>query len=127
MTLEPVVTSEPVVNSEDVVTSKPVVTLEGVNKTYHAGIIDTHAAFDVNLTINKGEFTSIVGPSGSGKTTLINLIGGLDTADNGTIFVEDREITAVSERELSEIRLWKIGFIFQAYNLIPVLTALENV
>jgi len=76
----------------------------------------------VNLTISAGEFTAIVGPSGSGKTTLLNLIGGLDAPTSGSIFVEGRDISLLKEREITAFRLHHIGFVFQAYNLIPVLT-----
>jgi putative ABC transport system ATP-binding protein len=81
----------------------------------------------VTLAVEKGELTALVGPSGSGKTTLINLIGGLDRADCGVIVLGGRKLTVLSQRDLADIRLRRIGFVFQAYNLIPVLTALENV
>ncbi|MFQ6033459.1 MAG: ABC transporter ATP-binding protein, partial [Candidatus Bipolaricaulia bacterium] len=81
----------------------------------------------IDLTIGEGEFLAIAGPSGSGKTTLLNLIGGLDRPTAGRVFLEGEEITALSRSRLAELRLRKIGFVFQAYNLIPTLTALENV
>ncbi len=81
----------------------------------------------VNLKIEKGEFTSIVGPSGSGKTTLLNLLGGIDRPTKGKVFLDGEEISSLPEKKLAEIRLRKIGFVFQSYNLIPVLTAFENV
>lgn len=85
------------------------------------------AVNDVNLKIESGEFTAIVGPSGSGKTTLLNLIGGLDTPTSGKIFIDSKDISNLSQKEMTEFRLHNIGFVFQAYNLIPVLTAKENV
>ena len=81
----------------------------------------------VSLSIEKGEFTAIVGPSGSGKTTLLNIIGGLDDATSGNVIVNGTDITKLSRRELTDFRLRHIGFVFQAYNLIPVLSAKENV
>jgi putative ABC transport system ATP-binding protein len=98
-----------------------------VNKTYRQGEIEVHALKDISLRISKGEFTAIAGPSGSGKTTLLNLVGGLDTSDNGSIMVAGQEIDNMSPSRLAELRLRKIGFVFQAYNLIPVLSAAENV
>ena len=88
---------------------------------------EVRAVDNVTLNIVEGEFTAIVGPSGSGKTTLLNLIGGLDAPTRGQIRVGGRDISALTEREMTEFRLHHIGFIFQAYNLIPVLTAKENV
>jgi len=81
----------------------------------------------VTLDISEGEFTAIVGPSGSGKTTLLNLIGGLDTPTSGSLYVDGKDISLLKEREMTAFRLHHIGFVFQAYNLIPVLTAKENV
>ncbi|MCL2290283.1 MAG: ABC transporter ATP-binding protein [Bacteroidetes bacterium] len=81
----------------------------------------------VSLNISAGEFTTIVGPSGSGKTTLLNLIGGLDTPTSGSLHVDGKDISLLTEREMTTFRLHHIGFVFQAYNLIPVLTAKENV
>lgn len=105
----------------------PILTLENVKKTYRVKKIETPALRGVNLKVEKGEFTAVVGPSGSGKTTLINVIGGLDVPDEGQIILKDRKITDLSQKELSDIRLKHLGFVFQAYNLIPVLTAMENV
>jgi putative ABC transport system ATP-binding protein len=81
----------------------------------------------VSLNISAGEFTAIVGPSGSGKTTLLNLIGGLDAPTSGSLYVDGKDISLLKEREMTAFRLHHIGFVFQAYNLIPVLTAKENV
>lgn len=91
------------------------------------GSIQTPALQGVDLVIEKGEFTVIAGPSGSGKTSLLNLLGALDTPTSGSIFYEDSDITKIALSELSGFRLRKIGFVFQAYNLINTLTALENV
>ena len=88
---------------------------------------EVRAVDGITLCIAEGEFTAIVGPSGSGKTTLLNLIGGLDKADSGSLYVNGKDISGLSEKEMTAFRLHHIGFIFQAYNLIPVLTAKENV
>ena len=88
---------------------------------------EVRAVDGVTLDISAGEFTAIVGPSGSGKTTLLNLIGGLDAPTSGNIYVEGKDISLLKEREMTAFRLHHIGFVFQAYNLIPVLTAKENV
>ena len=101
--------------------------IENVKKTYLTGSVETPALRGLDLTIERGEFTAIVGPSGSGKTTLMNMIGGLDVPDGGTISLNGDVLTKQGQTALSDIRLWHIGFVFQAYNLIPVLTALENV
>jgi putative ABC transport system ATP-binding protein len=88
---------------------------------------EVRALTDINLTFEKGEFTTLSGESGSGKTTLLNIIGGLDSATSGEIYFEDEEITAYSEEKMAKLRLHDIGFIFQAYNLIHVLTVRENI
>lgn len=100
---------------------------ENLSKIYLAGRVETAALKDVSIAINEGEFTSLVGPSGSGKTTLLNLIGGLDRPTSGEAFIGHMKITAMKKGELSDLRLKHIGFIFQEFNLIPVLSALENV
>lgn len=104
-----------------------VIVINNLVKIYESNAMQVTAIDHVNLTIEDGEFTAIVGPSGSGKTTLLNLIGGLDTPNQGQIIVEDVDITAMSPKQLIEFRLHNIGFVFQSYNLIPVLTAYENV
>ena len=88
---------------------------------------EVKALTDINLTFEKGEFTTLSGESGSGKTTLLNIIGGLDSATSGEIFFEGEEITAYNEEKMAKLRLHDIGFIFQAYNLIHVLTVRENI
>jgi len=98
-----------------------------VNKTYHQGRVEVHALKDVNLSIDQGDFVALAGPSGSGKTTLLNLIGGLDSVDSGRVVVDGNEFDQMSRSQLANLRLHKVGFVFQAYNLIPVLSATENV
>ena len=104
----------------------PAVHTEAVWKTFHQVAEEVHAVRDVSLVIAPGEFTALAGPSGSGKTTLLNLFGGLTRATNGRVLVTGRDLTEMSNRELAQLRLEKIGFVFQAYNLLPVLTAMEN-
>ncbi len=99
----------------------------GLTKIYSNNGLEVNAVNQVDLNIQKGEFTAIVGPSGSGKTTLLNMIGGLDDITSGTVEIAGTNIDLLSENELIDFRLKNIGFVFQAYNLIPVLTAKENV
>ena len=99
----------------------------GLTKTYRNNALEVHAVKQVNLSIEEGEFTAIVGPSGSGKTTLFNMIGGLDDITAGNVEIAGTNISNLKENELIDFRLKHIGFVFQAYNLIPVLTAKENV
>jgi len=101
--------------------------LNKVSKIYDGTAVPVKAVDEVNLKIEEGEFTAIVGPSGSGKTTLLNLIGGLDQPNNGIIIVDGTDISTFKRDELINFRLHHIGFVFQAYNLIPVFTAKENV
>lgn len=103
-----------------------VIDAHNISKTYDPNGIPVHAVNNVHLHLRKGEFTALVGPSGSGKTTLLNLIGGLDRPDSGNIIINDTDITALSDGELVQFRLHNIGFVFQSFNLIPVLTAKEN-
>jgi putative ABC transport system ATP-binding protein len=104
-----------------------VIETKGVTKVYNPKRVPVNALRGVDLTINKGEFTAIVGPSGSGKTTLLNIIGGLDSATEGYVEVDGVDISTLSDNKLIDFRKDKIGFVFQAYNLIPVLTAHENI
>jgi putative ABC transport system ATP-binding protein len=104
-----------------------IVRVRGVSKVYQRGEVAVPALQDATLDILRGDFVALVGPSGSGKTTLLNLIGGLDTPTTGRIWIGDQEITRLSRHELALVRLHKIGFVFQEYNLVPVLCALENV
>ncbi len=99
---------------------------DGVWKVFQQEAESVQAVRDVSLTIERGEFTALAGPSGSGKTTLLNLIGGLTRPTQGRVWVAGREVSRMSNRELARLRLEEVGFVFQAYNLLPVLTALEN-
>jgi putative ABC transport system ATP-binding protein len=103
------------------------VQVENVEKVYKLGEIPVQALKDVSLELQKGEFVAIMGPSGSGKTTLLNLIGVLDKPTKGKIYIDGRDITKLKEKELTRLRRSTVGYIFQFYNLIPVLSAFENV
>ncbi|MEZ4959054.1 MAG: ABC transporter ATP-binding protein [Saprospiraceae bacterium] len=103
-----------------------VIVAKYLTKIYNPKTVPVNALRGVDLTIEKGEFTAIVGPSGSGKTTLLNIIGGLDKPSDGSIRVDNEDITQLSDNELIDFRQKKIGFVFQSYNLIPVLTVEEN-
>ncbi|MDM0077531.1 ABC transporter ATP-binding protein [Variovorax sp. J2P1-59] len=101
--------------------------LEGVCKTYSEGDIEVQALHDVNLSLDASSFCMIVGPSGSGKSTLLNLIGTLDRPTRGRVLIEGQDVNLLPDRELTRFRAGRIGFIFQSFNLMPVLTAFENV
>ncbi len=103
------------------------IVVENLHKTYLLGTTAVAALRGIDITIDKGDFIDIMGPSGSGKTTLLNLIGGLDTPTRGKIFLEGRNISMLNDNDLAEIRRERIGFVFQFYNLLPQMTALENV
>ncbi len=105
----------------------PGVRTEKLTKVYRQDSIAVTALQDVDLEIAAGEFLALVGPSGSGKSTLLNLLGGLDRPTSGRLWVADEELATMSRHALAELRLRKIGFVFQEYNLIPVLSAIENV
>jgi putative ABC transport system ATP-binding protein len=106
--------------------SDPVVRLEQVTKMYRQGAVEVAALRGLTLEVARGEFTAICGPSGSGKTTMLNLIGALDSPTEGRVLLEGEDLGRLSRRETSRRRRDRIGFVFQAYNLIPVLTAYEN-
>jgi len=106
--------------------SAAIVVVEGVTKVYQQGRVEVHALRGLDLEVRSGELTALYGPSGSGKTTLLNLIGALDHPTSGRVLIEGRELGRLGRRELSHLRRDRIGFVFQAYNLIPVLTAYEN-
>ncbi|MDX1795610.1 MAG: ABC transporter ATP-binding protein [Hydrogenovibrio sp.] len=101
--------------------------LQGISKQYQQGEVTVPALHTIDLTVETGEFAALVGPSGSGKTTLLNIIGGLDTPTEGTVQLNGMALGKLSESDLSNFRLFELGFIFQAYNLVPVLSAFENV
>ncbi len=101
--------------------------VEGLTKVYHTGELDVHALSGVDLKLYEGELAVLLGPSGSGKSTLLNILGGLDVASDGHAWFRDREITTLTERELTRYRRDHVGFVFQFYNLIPSLSARENV
>jgi putative ABC transport system ATP-binding protein len=101
--------------------------IKNLQKQYGAGQVGVHALRDVNLKFGKGEFVAVLGASGSGKTTLLNLIGALDKPTQGHIYIEGKDLAALNEKGLVQLRRQKIGFIFQFYNLMPVLTAFENI
>ena len=103
------------------------VILKDVRKTYHMGEVSINAADGVNFEIKKGEFVVIVGPSGAGKTTILNILGGMDTVTSGEVIVDGVHIESFKNRQLTKYRREDIGFIFQFYNLVPNLTAKENV
>jgi putative ABC transport system ATP-binding protein len=104
-----------------------IVSCDKVSKTYQSDHVGVRALTDVDLTIGRGEFVTLAGPSGSGKTTLLNMIGGLDQPSAGSVTLEGRRIDRSSASELADYRLQHVGFVFQAYNLIPVLSARENI
>jgi len=103
-----------------------VIRAKNLVKTYNENEIEVHAVQHIDLSIEEGEFTAIVGPSGCGKTTLLNILGGIDEPTSGEVFIDGKEITKLNDNELIDFRLNNIGYVFQAYNLIPVLTAYEN-
>jgi putative ABC transport system ATP-binding protein len=104
-----------------------IVKCSDVKKTYRQGEVDVPALRGVSLSIKKGDFLALAGPSGSGKTTMLNIIGGLDTADSGKVTVNGNALEEMNQSQLANLRLHHIGFVFQAFNLIPVLSAAENV
>ena len=101
----------------------PIVQCQQISKTYRQGKVDVTALHDISLEVAEGGFVALAGPSGSGKTTLLNLIGGLDRPDAGRIMIGDKDYAQLSDSQMADLRLHRIGFVFQAYNLIPVLSA----
>ncbi len=107
--------------------AEPVFIARGITKVYHMGEVDVHALRGIDLELNESEFTVLLGPSGSGKSTLLNILGGLDVPTDGQVFYRGGELTAADDRGLTQYRRDHVGFVFQFYNLIPSLTARENV
>jgi putative ABC transport system ATP-binding protein len=103
-----------------------IVTVQDVTRDYQQGTHTVRALRGVSLSVEEGEFIALMGPSGSGKTTLLNLIGGLDNPTSGTLTIEDQELSSLSPAKLGDLRRDRLGFVFQSYNLVPVLTAVEN-
>ncbi len=103
------------------------VELTNVTKSYYQGKVEVRAIRGISLAIETGAFAAFAGPSGSGKTTLLNIIGSLDSADSGSVVVDQQDFSQMTSKALADFRLHRIGFVFQSYNLIPVLSALENV
>ncbi len=104
-----------------------IITIKNLTKVYDSTAVPVHALNGIDLSFEKGEFAAVVGPSGSGKTTMLNIVGGLDDSTGGEVIVDNVNLENLSSSELIDFRLKNIGFVFQAYNLIPVMTALENV
>ena len=98
-----------------------------ITKVYNADKVPVHALRGISFSVDKGEFTAVVGPSGCGKSTLLNIVGGLDSPTKGKVMIEGKDLSGFKENQLIDFRLKKIGFVFQSYNLIPVLTAMENI
>jgi putative ABC transport system ATP-binding protein len=106
---------------------QPIISIRGLQKTYHVGEVDVHALRGVDLDVQPGEFVSVVGPSGSGKSTLFHIVGGLTPPTSGTISIGGRDLLGMSEAERTELRKTSVGFVFQKYNLLPTLTARDNI
>jgi putative ABC transport system ATP-binding protein len=104
-----------------------IISVRDLRKVYHAGEVDVHALRGVNLEVKRGEFLAIVGHSGSGKSTLFNIVGGLTPPTSGTVFVDGRDLRQMSESDRTDLRKRSIGFVFQKYNLLPTLTARDNI
>src|ERR1700677_171186 len=108
-------------------TSEPIISIRGLRKTYHAGEVDVHALRGVDLDVQSGEFVSIVGPSGSGKSTLFHIIGGLTPPTAGSVRIGGQDISSLTEAGRTSLRRDKVGFVFQKFNLLPNLTAGDNI
>ncbi|MBF0298246.1 MAG: ABC transporter ATP-binding protein [Oligoflexia bacterium] len=113
--------------TQTVAEKRELIHLENVNKNYHLGEISVQALKDINLTISSCEFVAVAGPSGSGKSTLLNIIGCIDTASDGEVRIDRESVLSLHDHALTNIRLHKIGFIFQSFNLIPVLNIYDNI
>ena len=107
--------------------SAPIIEIRGLHKTFHVGELEVHALRGVDLSVKPGEFLSIVGPSGSGKSTLFHIIGGLTPPTSGTVRVGDQDLTAMTDAERTQMRRRTVGFVFQKFNLLPNLTARDNI
>jgi putative ABC transport system ATP-binding protein len=107
--------------------SDPIISIRGLKKTYHTGDVDVHALRGVNLDVKRGEFLAIVGHSGSGKSTLFNIIGGLTPPTAGTVTIDGRDVSKISDLDRTKLRRQMIGFVFQKYNLLPTLSAADNI
>lgn len=118
--------TNPNIDNESPSGNKTIVELKKVSRIYLQGKVEVYAVRDLDLKIQAGEFTTLCGPSGSGKTTVLNMIGGLDIPSQGEVLLEGRDLARLGRSQLSRLRSERIGFVFQAYNLIPVMTAYEN-
>jgi putative ABC transport system ATP-binding protein len=108
-------------------TSDPIILVENLRKTYHVGDVDVHALRGVDLHVSRGEFIAIIGPSGAGKSTLFNILGGLAPPTEGRVIIDGEDIERLTDTQRTEMRQRKVGFVFQKYNLLPTLTALDNI
>ncbi|MCC5984566.1 MAG: ABC transporter ATP-binding protein [Rhodobacteraceae bacterium] len=108
-------------------TTRPVFRAEGVTRVYRTGAVEVHALRGVDLTLNEGQMVVLLGASGSGKSTLLNILGALDTPTEGRVYFRDRDLTRATDRQLTAFRRDHVGFVFQFYNLVPSLTARENI
>jgi putative ABC transport system ATP-binding protein len=106
---------------------EPIISIRGLRKTYHVGEVDVHALRGVDLDVQASEFVSIVGPSGSGKSTLFHIVGGLTPPTSGSVHIAGRDLLGMSDAERTELRKTTVGFVFQKYNLLPTLTARDNI
>ena len=106
---------------------KNIILAENIHKTYHTGEVSVHTLRGVSLAVKRGEMIAVMGPSGCGKTTLLNCLSGLDAVDSGELYIEGRSLTAMTDHERTDYRARRMGFVFQFYNLLPVLSAVENV